>query len=54
MDLLPKVNGNQLEVVLTLKKADHDVAASVQFSAPGAVSVSVPLVYYKPLKPGAK
>lgn len=54
VDLQTKVNGNQLEAVLTLKKADRDVAASVQFSAPGAVSVSVPVAYYKPLKPGAK
>ena len=54
VDLQPKVNGNQLEAVLTLKKADRDVAATLQFSAPGAVSVSVPLVYYKPLKPSAK
>lgn len=54
VNLQSKVTGNQVEAVLTLKKADRDVAASLQFSVPGAVSVSVPLVYYRPLKPGVK
>lgn len=42
-----KVNGKQLETVVTLKKADRNVAASLQFSAPGAVSVVIPLIYVK-------
>ncbi|MBL8448047.1 MAG: hypothetical protein JNJ44_11610 [Zoogloeaceae bacterium] len=49
--LQTKANGKQLEAVVTLKKADKSIAASLQFSAPEATSVTLPLVYFaKPAK----
>ncbi len=49
--LQTKANGKQLEAIVTLKKADKSIAASLQFSAPEATSVTLQLVYFaKPAK----
>lgn len=44
-------NGNRVTVTITLTKADKNVAATLEFTSPGATPVQVWLMYFAPAKP---